>query len=445
MAGSTYNYSDPGLSTTTGSLAADLAPLWLRDEVLAIAEKATVFADLGDDVAMPEGEGKTFSAQRYERLALPTAPLTEGITPDSTPLNVTSVSGMLEQWGLVVSLSDIGMMTTKHPALQMARERLGTAGAELMDREIQKVLGGGGTLVIAGNKASVSLLVAGDVVNTDLLSKVIADLRQLGAPSFQGGLHAGVVDPYVEQDIAKDPTFVSAHTYAETEALMNAEIGRWRGVRWKRSNMVPIVVVLAAANVTQAAANAGAPAAGETNFTAGTTVNVQATLQDASSGFMTQVSSVRPVTNAGSFTVAVTIASAAPTGTYGIYVSAEGTTAIPSYQIAVPHVAGTANTVTFFKAGTPSGANRYLASTSGALAPTEPPAAGNVHYSYVFGKSAFAVPRIGAKFEATITPATATDSDPLKQRRKAGTKSYFKAVIQNRDFYRVIASLSAFN
>jgi hypothetical protein len=126
-------------------------------------------------------------------------------------------------------------------------------------------------------------------------------------------------------------------------------------------------------------------------------------------------------------------------------VSAEGTTAIPSYQLSVAHVAGTANTVTFFKAGTASGANRYLASTTGALAPTEPPAAGNVHYSFVFGKSAFAVPRIGAKFEATITPPTATDSDPLKQRRKAGTKSYFKAVIQNRDFYRVIASLSAFN
>jgi N4-gp56 family major capsid protein len=445
MAGSTYNYSDPGLSTTSGSLAADLAPLWLRDEVLAIAEKAAVFADLGDDVAMPDGEGKTFSAQRYERLALPSAPLTEGITPDSTPLNVTSVSGVLEQWGLVVSLTDVAQMTTKHPAMTMARERLGTAGAELVDREIQKVLGGGGTLVIAGNKASVSLLVAGDVVNTDLLSKALADLRQLGAPSYQGGLYAGVVDPYVEQDIAKDPTFVSSHTYAETEALMNAEIGRWRGVRWKRSNLIPIVTQLTTANVTQAAADAGAPQAGETNFTAGATVNVQVTGTDPTSGFTSTVSTLRPVNNAGSFSVAVTIASGAPTGAYGIYVSGEGTAAIPSYQLSVNHVSGTADTRTFIKAGIPNGANRFVASTTGALAPPAPPAAGTVHVSYIFGKSAFAVPRLGAKLEATITPATATDSDPLKQRRKAGTKTMFKAVIQNRDFYRVIASMSAFN
>lgn len=445
MAGSTYNYSDPGLSTSTGSLAADLAPLWLRDEVLAIAEKATVFADLGDDVTMPDGEGKTFSAQRYERLALPMAPLTEGITPDSTPLNVTSVSGVLEQWGLVVSLTDVAQMTTKHPAMQMARDRLGTAGAELVDREVQKVLAGGGTLVIAGSKASVSLLVAGDVVNTDLLSKTLADLRQLGAPSYQGGLYAGVVDPYVEQDIAKDATFVSSHTYAETEALMNAEIGRWRGVRWKRSNMIPIVTQVTTANVTQAAADAGAPQAGEANFTAGATVNVQATLLDPATGFTSAVTTLRPVTNAGAFTVAVTIASAAPTGAYGIYVSGEGTTAIPSYQVTVNHVSGTADTRTFIKSGIPNGANRFVASTSGALAPPAPPATGNVHTSYIFGKSAFAVPRLGAKLEATITPPTATDSDPLKQRRKAGTKAFFKSVIQNRDFYRVIMSLSAFN
>jgi N4-gp56 family major capsid protein len=445
MAGSTYNYSDPGLSTTTGSLAADLAPLWLRDEVLAIAEKATVFADLGDDVTMPEGEGKTFSAQRYERLALPTAPLTEGITPDSTPLVVTSVQGVLEQWGLVVSLTDIGMMTTKHPALQMARDRLGTAGAELTDREIQKVLAGGGTLIIAGNKASASLLVAGDVVNTDLLSQTIATLRQLGAPSFSGGLYAGVVDPYVEQDIAKDATFVSSHTYAEVEALMNAEIGRWRGVRWKRSNMIPIASQLTTANITQAAADAGAPQTGETNFTAGATVNVQATGLDAASGFTSTVSTVRAVTNAGSFSVAVTVASAAPTGAYGIYVSGEGTTALPTYQLTVNHVSGTADTRTFIKAGVPNGANRFVASTTGAISPPAPPAAGNVHTTYVFGKSAFGIPHVGAKLEATITPPTATDSDPLKQRRKAGTKTYFKTVILNPAFYRVILSMSAFN
>src|SRR5215831_2020888 len=324
MAGSAYSATDPGLSTSLTGLAPDLAPLWLRDELMQIAEKLTVFADLADDVAMPEGEGKTFSAQRYERLPLPNSPLTEGVTPDSTPLTVTAVSAMLEQWGMVVTLSDIGMMTTKHPALTAARDRLGNAGAELFDREVQKVLAGGGTVNFPGGKTSRSALVQTDVVSTDLLSQTVAQLRQIGAPTWQNGYYAGVVDPYVEQDFIKDATFVQAHSYAEVLPLMNAEIGRWRGVRWKRSNYIPIVAQLAAANYTATATDVGTAQTGETNFAAGSSVVVQVAGLDASSGQETSISNVSTVTNAGTFSVTVTIASAAPTGPYRIYSSAAG-------------------------------------------------------------------------------------------------------------------------
>src|SRR5262244_253991 len=243
MPGSTYNYSDPGLSTST-TLANDLAPLWLQDELLAIAEKLTVFQDIGDLPNMPDGEGKNYSAQRYERLPLPGAPLSEGITPDSTALVVNKVTALLEQWGMVVSLTDVALMTTKHPALTAAKDRLGNASAELQDREIQKVLMGAGQVVYPGGKTSRTTLVAGDVPTTDFVSGIVATLRQLGAPTFPGSMYAGVVDPYNEQDLAKDQTFVLSHQYAETTALFNAEIGRWRGVRWKRSNLLPISSLL---------------------------------------------------------------------------------------------------------------------------------------------------------------------------------------------------------
>src|SRR5215475_7990830 len=171
MPGSTYSYSDPGLSTST-TLVNDLAPLWLQDELLAIAEKLTVFQDIGDTPNMPEGEGKTYSAQRYERLPLPGSPITEGITPDSTALVVNKVTAVLEQWGMVCSLSDVALMTTKHPALQAAKDRLGNASAELQDREIQKVLMAGGVVMYPNNRASRSALVAGDVPGTDFVSLI---------------------------------------------------------------------------------------------------------------------------------------------------------------------------------------------------------------------------------------------------------------------------------
>ena len=443
MPGSTYNYADPGLSTST-TLANDLAPLWLQDELLAIAEKLTVFQDIGDTPTMPEGEGKNYSAQRYERLPLPGAPLTEGITPDSTQLVVNKVQAMLEQWGMVVALTDVAQMTTKHPALQAARDRLGNAAAELQDREIQKVLMGSGTVIFPGGKTSRSALVAGDVPTTDFVSGIVATLRQLGAPTFSGSMYAGVVDPFNEQDVAKDSTFVLSHQYAETTALMNAEIGRWRGVRWKRSNLLPIVGLLAAgAGGASAAANTTIPG-GTTGFTAGATVKVAAALADPINGMDTKQSLAVSVTNAATFVVAVTISATAPEGRYNIYVSAEGST-VPLFQAVVTKPVGSAYVYTVAKTVTGTIADTTGFNASGAPLGADPPASGNVHVGYIFGKSAFAVPALGARVEATITPATAQDSDPLKQRRKAGFKFMTKTVILNTDFFRRFECASAFN
>src|SRR5262245_37398863 len=323
MPGSTYNYSDPGLSTST-TLVNDLAPLWLQDELLAIAEKLTVFQDIGDTPTMPEGEGKTYSAQRYERLQLPNVPLTEGITPDATPLVVNKVTAVLEQWGMVCSLSDIAMMTTKHPALQAAKDRLGNASAELQDREIQKVLMGGGVVVFPGGKTSRTTLATTDVPTTDFVSGIVATLRQLGAPSFAGAMYAGVIDSYTEQDLAKDSTFVSSHQFAENTALMNAEVGRWRGVRWKRSNLLPIISLLATgAGGVSAAAQTTLPT-GDTGFTAGSSVKVTAALADPITGLDSRQIATATVTNAAAFDVAYTISATAPAGRYNFYVSAEG-------------------------------------------------------------------------------------------------------------------------
>ena len=440
MPGSTYSYSDPGLSTST-TLVNDLAPLWLQDELLAIAEKLTVFQDIGDTPNMPEGEGKTYSAQRYERLPLPGSPITEGITPDSTALIVNKVTAVLEQWGMVCSLSDVALMTTKHPALQAAKDRLGNASAELQDREIQKVLMAGGVVMFPNNRTSRSALVAGDVPGTDFVSMIVATLRQLGAPTFAGSMYAGVVDPYTEQDLAKDQTFVLSHQYAETTALFNAEIGRWRGVRWKRSNLLPIQSLLAtgASGVT-AAAITSLPT-GDTGFTAGSTVKAVAALADPISGLSTQQTATVNVTNASAFDVQFTIGASAPSGRYNLYVSQPGG-AVPLYAGIVSFTTGAAAT---YNVAMTSGGVSIQANPSGAPATADAPASGNVHTGYIFGKSAFAVPAIGARVQATLTPATASDSDPLQQRRKAGFKFYTKTCILNTDFFRRFECLSAFN
>jgi hypothetical protein len=354
------------------------------------------------------------------------------------------VTAVLEQWGMVTTLTDVALMTTKHPALQAAKDRLGNASAELQDREIQRVLMGQGVVIYPNAKASRSALVAGDTPGTDFISGVVATLRQLGAPTFTGSMYGGVFDPYTEQDLAKDQTFVLSHQYAETTALFNAEVGRWRGVRWKRSNLLPILSQLATGvGGVAAAANTTIPP-GTTGFGAGTTVKTTAALADPISGLDTKQITTANVTNAAAFVVVFTIDAAAPEGRYNIYCSAAGGTT-PQLCATVQKPLGAALTVTIVNTvtGAPI-ANTYAQNPSGAPAGADPPAAINVHFGYIFGKQAFAVPAIGARVQATLTPATASDSDPLQQRRKAGFKFYTKTCILNQDFFRRFECASAF-
>src|SRR5687767_9662296 len=97
----------------------------IAGEVLDIAKKSVVFQQLGEHAKLPAGEGKTFQFNRFERLALPLVPLTEGSPPASTNMAMTSVTAVADQWGAFVELTDVALLTVKHPLLAIAMKLLG--------------------------------------------------------------------------------------------------------------------------------------------------------------------------------------------------------------------------------------------------------------------------------------------------------------------------------
>ena len=50
---------------------------------------------------------KTLRAIRMKRLALPTTPLVEGVTPNTLALEVENVDVTVEQWGIIALLTDV--------------------------------------------------------------------------------------------------------------------------------------------------------------------------------------------------------------------------------------------------------------------------------------------------------------------------------------------------
>lgn len=440
--------ADPG-TTTTATLSPDLPQAYIRAELLQIAEKNAVMVDLGDEIPMPENEGMVIQATRYERLALPTQPLSEGVTPVATPLQVSTVQAVLDEWGMLVGLTNRGIITVKHPVIQVAKDRLGTAGTELWDREIQKTLMGGSNVTFPNGRTARSQLVAGDTLTADLVRLIESTLAQNGAPRYPGNAFVAVCNPFVKNDIIRENLFTQTHVYRETTALFNAEIGMWLGFRWVVSNLLPIFSLMAGGDLT-IPGGGGAVAGGETGYAIGTSVPVVVTRLDPQSGYETVISAVTTVTNGGAaFSASVTIAAGAASGTYNIYVGLENAT-IATLQTQVTHVTGTGQTFLFLKAGTPAAGTHFITQATGPVAPPAPPASGggstgNVHVSYFLGKSAFGVTRIGPRLGVTLTPNVATDSDPLRQRRKAGFLNMFKALWQNTNFGQRAESLSAFN
>ncbi len=267
-------------------------------------------------------------------------------------------------------------------------------------------------------------------MTTDLIRKVVAGLKSQGAHPYESNNFVGALDPFVAMDISKDTTFVNAASYSNIKVLQNGEIGKWMGVRWMESNTIPVLGGLAAGTYTTPASPAGTFAAAD--------YRVTTVYYDALTGFPVFATQNAAVTFASLDSLAGTTPASA---SY-------------KYKIFVGLASGGADDIMYQGVATTYGTD-FLANST-AFSVLAPPLSGasiagsdvpgtskNVHFSWVFGKESFTVVNLQA-LDTYVTPNAATDSDPLAQRRKAGWKCMFKAVICNQDFLERIETLSAF-
>lgn len=428
---------------TTATLSPDVPAAYLKRELLKRATKDTVFWAAAEKSSQPEGNGKTTQFVRYERLALPEAPAEEGVTPIATPMTLSTVTAVLDQWIAYVSMSDVSLLTVNHPLFQQARELLTIQHNELVDRECQVVLMGTSSVYFANNVAARSSLTAADVLTSDDVRRVVLRLRGNGAPTWSGGFYKGIVN-FVEGDISKDATFVNASSYSQVATLRDFNIGRWMGVMWDRSNLIPVLSAMGAGDVVETDLTGGSIPAGCTGFDAGSTMRTKVTRMDSQTGFETVIDAEVANTNVAAFAVQVEIQASAATGTYKVYASLQGGAAgTPTLQCRVRHTTGTATAIILVKSGTPAASNVFVVTPTGPVAPPDCPSGVNVHLSYIMGKGFFGATTLGG-LQTFVTPAAASDSDPAAQRRKVSWKQLFKAILLNNDFGYRVESASAF-
>jgi hypothetical protein len=314
---------------------------------------------------------------------------------------------------------------------------------------------GGTNIYYPGSVASRVTIDTTDVPTADTIRRVVAGLRDNGAVGLEkaqgaedpqlGEHYVGVVDSFVEQDIAADPDFIDSVKYAAAKRLWNGEIGTFLGVRFVRSNMIPTLVSAAAATTADNTADNG-------TITLNSSVRVMVTGLDTTFGYEKLIcqSSEQDTANDGNnaHTISVTTPNDSSYDSYNIYASAVGALNSTSTSTAMTLQASSLAANTTYKIGSSAGtasATRFELTTTGAAAPGQlKTSSSKIHLSFFLGKEAYTVVDL-QNLQTTLTPATPTDSDPLVQRRKVGWKTMFKAVINNNQFFARLESESAYD
>jgi N4-gp56 family major capsid protein len=441
------------LADTSYSTLSSDAVTYIAEKTLSIAKRIVRFYDLADKAQLPSQNSKTFQYTRYDRLPLPTSTLTEGTTPTSRALSISTVSATAEQWGDVVTLTDVAELTIRHKPLQKAIQLLGFQSAETIEREIYEVLMAGTTVYYPGSVTSRIGIDTTDVPTADSVRKVVAALRANGAMGMErpapgtedpelGDLYVCVVDSYVEQDIASDPDFIDAVKYAKAMRLWEGEIGTFLGCRFIRSNSIPTL-------------SSRAAAAGTATDNNGTlTTNYYYTSMvvgiDDTFGYEKLIfqSSEDQVVGAGNDNhISLVVPTVSGYTYFNIYMSAgsASTQAAGAATMYLQNASGPVVAGTYLLGYASESGNNYTHKTTGTTAPAEVKSASSkIHTSFFLGKEAYTVVDL-QNLQSTLTPNVESDSDPLKQRRKAGWKVMFKAVINNNDFFARLESESAYD
>src|SRR6185436_19135512 len=219
--------------TNFSAISTDAPNVQIARETYRLAERRLQLGQFAKRYNLAQRMGKTLRIIRYKRVSLPVATLTEGTPPDAIALSLENVDVTVEQWGIVVLLTDVALITTDHPALQIAVSRTAMAMAEMLEREMAQVLLAG-TQVRYGAAATTRAGLDGTkkFATADALAMTTL-LRANGAEDFEAGLYGGVIPPQVESDIiASDSVFQAASNFANVRRLDFGEIGVWQGVRW---------------------------------------------------------------------------------------------------------------------------------------------------------------------------------------------------------------------
>jgi N4-gp56 family major capsid protein len=277
-----------------------------------------VMGSLCDKVQQPEGAGLAAYFVRYKRMNVPLTPLADdGADPTNSSFTLDQQTVTLDEWGDVVTITNVAQLTTKHPLIQQAISVLADNAARVMDREITIVMLANTNVQYGTGAASRTTLGTSDIISNITMNKARINFVNAGAPPRGSGgqdatqieakgqvfnsAYVAVCGPEVIGDIMAPGTslgtWAAAATYANAKSLYSAEVGTWLNIRWVETNFIPRFRILG--STTTAVSSAAAfgtdtpvvtAVDGGGSLTSSTTYYFKVTRKDLLRGFEEDIS-----------------------------------------------------------------------------------------------------------------------------------------------------------
>lgn len=214
---------------TTASLPQEVATYYEK-VFLARAQYALVMKEGGQTRTTPKNEGRTVNFTRYNPLTIITTPTGEASNPLTCPINASTVSMTLSEYGLITTHGKLLTLTGIDSGMKEKVELVGQNMGETLNRLVRLELDNG--TAYYGNNHTIATFTAGDTLDACDIRGMVQVLESNKALPYADGLFMGKVDSYSKYNLLGDTTWVNSHTYKDGRNLYQGEIGELYQVRW---------------------------------------------------------------------------------------------------------------------------------------------------------------------------------------------------------------------
>lgn len=221
---------------------------YAAERMLARAYPHLCMAKYGQMQSIPKGKTKVVKWRRYNKIAVATTPLTEGVTPSATSVTNTDVTATLAQYGDRAQITDFIADTHEDPVLAEFSDILGEAAGETKETLLYNVLKAGTNVLYSNGSARNTLNTA---ITATVLRNAIRLLKRQNANMVTSMLSAtdkvdtspippcyiAFCHPDVERDLQAITGWIRVQNYGTWKPLGDNEIGSFENIRFLTSTL----------------------------------------------------------------------------------------------------------------------------------------------------------------------------------------------------------------